>query len=149
MDFRFIGADKRETLYNEVWAEPVTTVAKRYGMSDNGLRKHCKKLGIPLPSAGYWARVKVGQQVPRPALPKVTGELRNHVRNYFIKYKADLEKLTDAELAVDEEFSLFAEETKNHIKEICSRLKVKYQLRSPHHLITEHKEETIYHCCPK
>ncbi|HHU85828.1 MAG TPA: hypothetical protein GXZ25_03320 [Peptococcaceae bacterium] len=33
MDFRFITADEREALYNEVWAEPVTTVAKRYGMS--------------------------------------------------------------------------------------------------------------------
>ncbi|MDD5701024.1 MAG: hypothetical protein PHU23_03145 [Dehalococcoidales bacterium] len=144
MDFRFIGADKREALYNEVWAEPVTTVAKRYGMSDNGLRKHCKKLGIPLPAAGYWARVKSGQQVPRPALPKVTGELRNHVRNYFIQYKADIDKLTDAELAVDEEFGLLTDETKNHIREICSQLQVKNQLRSPHHLITEHKEETIY-----
>ena len=28
MDFRFITADEREALYNEVWAEPVTTVAK-------------------------------------------------------------------------------------------------------------------------
>jgi len=144
VDFRFIGTDKREALYNEVWSEPVTTVAKRYGMSDNGLRKHCKKLGIPLPAAGYWARVKAGQQVPRPPLPKVTGELRNQVRNYFIRYKPDIEKLTDAELAVDEELSLLTEETKNHIKEICSQLQVKNQLRSPHHLITEHKEETVY-----
>ncbi len=93
MDFRFITAEKREPLYNEVWSEPVITVAKRYRMSDNGLRKHCKKLGIPLPPAGYWARVKAGQKVSRPALPKVAGELRNHVRNYFIKYKADIENL--------------------------------------------------------
>ena len=84
MDFSCITADKREALYNEVWSEPVINVAKRYGMSDNGLRKHCKRLGIPLPFAGYWARIKAGQQVPRPALPKVTGELRNHVRNYDV-----------------------------------------------------------------
>ncbi len=144
VDFRIVTADKREALYNEVWSDPVTSVAKRYGMSDNGLRKHCKKLKIPLPPAGYWARVKAGQQVHKPALPKVTGELKDRVRNYFIKYKTDLEKLTDTELAVDEEFSLFTEETKNHIKEICSQLKVKDQLRNPHHLITEHKEETLY-----
>jgi len=144
VDFRFFTGDKREALYNEIWSEPVTTVAKRYGMSDNGLRKHCKKLEIPLPSAGYWARVKAGQQIPKPALPKVTGELRDHVRNYFIKYKEDLEKLTDVELAVDEEFSLLSEETKNRIKEICSQLQLKEQLRKPHHLIAEHKEEIIY-----
>ena len=49
MDFRFVTADEREKLYNEVWTEPVTTVAQRYDISDNGLRKHCKRLGIPLP----------------------------------------------------------------------------------------------------
>ena len=29
---------KREVLYEEVWAEPVSTVAKRYGVSDVALR---------------------------------------------------------------------------------------------------------------
>lgn len=33
---------KRQELYNLVWAEPMTTICKRYGLSDNGLRKHCK-----------------------------------------------------------------------------------------------------------
>lgn len=37
---------EREKLYNEVWAEPMTTVTKRYEISDVALRKHCKKLGI-------------------------------------------------------------------------------------------------------
>jgi hypothetical protein len=144
VDFRFITADEREALYNEVWAEPVTTVAKRYGMSDNGLRKHCKRLGIPLPPSGYWARVKAGQKVSKPALPKVTGELKKHVRNYAIKYRTDLEQLTDAELMSDEELSLLREETKTFIRETCSQIQVKDKLRNPHRLITEHKEEVIY-----
>ena len=33
---------ERETLYNEVWAEAVRTVAKRYGVSDVALRKTCE-----------------------------------------------------------------------------------------------------------
>lgn len=144
MDFKYITADEREALYNEVWSEPVVTVAKRYDMSDNGLRKHCKRLGIPLPPNGYWVRVKAGQKVPKPALPKVTGELKKHVRNYAIKYRSDIEKLTDAELMADEEFSLLKDETKKLIKETCSQAQVKGQLRSPHYLITEHKEEVIY-----
>ena len=118
VDFKYLTADEREALYNEVWSEPMTTVSKRYGMSDNGLRKHCKTLGIPLPPLGYWARIKAGQKVPRTDLPKVTGEVRNHIRNYFIKFKTDIEKLTEAELVSDEEFSLLTEETKKHIKEI-------------------------------
>ena len=144
MDFRIITADQREALYNEVWSEPMTTVSKRYGMSDNGLRKHCKTLGIPMPSLGYWAKVQAGQKVPRTDLPKVTGDVRHHIRNYFIKFKTDIEKLTKAELVSDEEFSLLTEETKKAIKEICSQVQVKSQLRSPHHLITEHQTEILY-----
>jgi len=37
-------------LYEEVWAEPVTTVAKRYGISDVALRKICRRLAVPLTS---------------------------------------------------------------------------------------------------
>jgi len=144
MDFRFITADERESLYSEVWAEPVTIVAQRYGMSDNGLRKHLRRVGIPLPPTGYWAKVKAGQKVSKPALPKVTGELRKHVRNYAIKYRADINQLTDVELMSDDEFSLLRDETKRLITETCSQIQVKGQLRNPNKLITEHKEEVIY-----
>ncbi|GEM_PF-6923255 len=48
MDYKIISVDEREKLYNEVWAESVTTVAKRYEMYDTGLRKYCNRLGIPL-----------------------------------------------------------------------------------------------------
>lgn len=51
----------RNTLYEEVWAEPVKIVAERYGLSDVGLAKLCRKLEIPVPSRGYWAKVKAGR----------------------------------------------------------------------------------------
>jgi hypothetical protein len=144
MDLKYLTADERESLYNEVWAEPVTTVAKRYDISDNGLRKHCKRLGIPLPPPGYWARIAAGQKVPQTALPKVTGELKNYIRQYVIKYKPDLEQLTDAELTNEEEFNSLREETKAFIRETCAQVQVKGQLRNSHKLITEHKEECVY-----
>lgn len=50
---------EREKLYHEVWAEPMTTVAKRYGISDVALRKQCKKLDIPLPIKGHWLRFRL------------------------------------------------------------------------------------------
>src|SRR5262245_1766044 len=34
---------KREDLYDQVWAEPMRTVAKRYGVSDVALAKICRK----------------------------------------------------------------------------------------------------------
>ncbi|KWC23713.1 hypothetical protein WL48_31500 [Burkholderia ubonensis] len=64
---------EREEIYREVWSDPVSTVSKRYGLSDNGLRKICKKLGVPLPAAGYWARLRAGQRIKRPKLPKHDG----------------------------------------------------------------------------
>ena len=39
----------RQTLYAEVWEAPMTILAKRYGTSDVGLAKVCKKLHVPVP----------------------------------------------------------------------------------------------------
>lgn len=61
----------RETLYNEVWTDPVTVVAPRYGLSDVGLAKICRTLAIPLPSRGYWAKVKAGKIMNRVPLPEL------------------------------------------------------------------------------
>lgn len=58
----------REELYNLVWKEPLTTLSKKYDISDNGIRKKCLKLKIPLPNAGYWAKVKFGKKIP-PKMP--------------------------------------------------------------------------------
>ncbi len=41
---------EREKLYDEVWKEPVLVVAKRYGLSNVGLAKACRKTRCP-PSA--------------------------------------------------------------------------------------------------
>lgn len=60
----------RETLYREVWEEPVSTVAKRYKVSDVAIHKVCKSLGIPTPSLGYWAKLRAGKQVVKEPLPK-------------------------------------------------------------------------------
>ena len=66
MSIRF----EREALYEEVWSEPLTKLGKKYGLSDNGVRKICIALNIPLPKAGHWARIAAGHQVPRVPLPK-------------------------------------------------------------------------------
>jgi hypothetical protein len=59
----------REKLYMEIWAEPVRTVAKRYGVSDVALAKTCTKLKIPRPPVGYWAKKEAGKEPSRPELP--------------------------------------------------------------------------------
>jgi hypothetical protein len=60
----------REALYEEAWATPLTTLAKVYGISDVALAKVCRRLNVPLPGRGYWAKVAAGHAVKKWPLPK-------------------------------------------------------------------------------
>jgi hypothetical protein len=64
----------REELYKLVWAEPMTSVCKKYGLTDNGLRKHCKSMNIPTPPMGYWSKLKHGKNAEITPLPKLAPE---------------------------------------------------------------------------
>ncbi|OGA61662.1 MAG: hypothetical protein A3G81_07475 [Betaproteobacteria bacterium RIFCSPLOWO2_12_FULL_65_14] len=74
---------ERAKLYQEVWTEPVTKVAKSYGVSDVALRKICRKLGVPMPPLGYWMKLAAGKKIPAPPLPKHTGPTQI-VRQRFV-----------------------------------------------------------------
>ena len=50
----------RETLAREVWETPVRQLARKYGVSDIAVRKHCKRMGIALPGRGYWQKIGNG-----------------------------------------------------------------------------------------
>jgi hypothetical protein len=60
----------REDLYELAWSKPMSELAKDFAISDVALAKRCKKLGIPVPGRGYWARLDAGQTPYRPKLPK-------------------------------------------------------------------------------
>ena len=59
----------RSELYTLVWAEPVSTVGPRLGLSSAGLAKLCGRHDIPIPTRGFWARLAAGQTPARQALP--------------------------------------------------------------------------------
>lgn len=59
----------RQALYEQVWAQPMTKVAKEYGISNVALAKICKKLNIPCPWRGYWRRKETGKSVKPLPLP--------------------------------------------------------------------------------
>ena len=61
---------ERETLYQELWSYPAVMVAKTYGVSDVMIHKACKKLNVPTPPPGYWAKKKAGQNPPVIPLPE-------------------------------------------------------------------------------
>ena len=59
----------RRELYNLVWSVPITRLSKKYGLSDVGFAKICKKYKIPRPPRGYWARIASGQKLKKTPLP--------------------------------------------------------------------------------
>jgi hypothetical protein len=102
----------RETLYNEVWAEPVSIVAPRYGLSDVGLAKICRSLAIPLPSRGYWAKVKAGRIMAKASLPqlKQSGPVTTGLSKLDSKQATDRERTKKATSVIRREVEQFAAE---------------------------------------
>jgi hypothetical protein len=89
---------RRTDLYAEVWQEPVRTIAKRYGISDVALVKICRKLEVPLPGRGYWARTAAGQTIPATPLPALKhGQPAQYTSAR--RLEPDEPSLVDAEIA--------------------------------------------------
>ncbi|CAE6695808.1 hypothetical protein [Paraburkholderia domus] len=92
----------RQKLYEEVWAEPVTKVSKRYGISDVGLRKICVGLDIPVPPVGHWAKLAAGKTVEKPALPASKGATSYRRTVYRDERDDDLARRAQARIDEDE-----------------------------------------------
>jgi hypothetical protein len=61
----------RDDLYRGAWENPMSILAKSYNISDVALAKICRKLKIPVPPRGYWARIRSGHRMNKPKLPKL------------------------------------------------------------------------------
>ena len=62
----------REKLYEQVWSQPMRTVAQAYAVSDVWLAKVCRRLKMPVPGRGYWAKKAAGMKVGRrPKLQQI------------------------------------------------------------------------------
>jgi hypothetical protein len=60
----------RRELYDLVWVEPLSRLAKRFKISDNGLRKICKRMNIPIPAMGHWQKIQYNKKVVITKLPE-------------------------------------------------------------------------------
>lgn len=58
----------RFELYELVWSEPMVALARRYLISDTGLRKLCRRMEIPIPNIGHWQNVQHGKTRKRKPL---------------------------------------------------------------------------------
>ena len=59
----------RQKLHALVWAEPMRTLAGRFGISDVAFRKECCRMHVPVPPRGHWARRAAGKATVEAALP--------------------------------------------------------------------------------
>ena len=65
----------REELYEKVWSTPGTKLAEELGISDVAITKRCKKLNVPRPSRGYWAKLAAGKKPRKLPLPPTQDEV--------------------------------------------------------------------------
>lgn len=72
----------REDLYRQVWATPLRKVAQGYGISDVALAKVCRKLNVPVPGRGHWAKVAAGKVPKARALPETARERTATIRRH-------------------------------------------------------------------
>lgn len=61
----------RSDLFERIWSSPMLALSAEWGMSDRGLAKACRRLKIPVPARGYWAKKAAGHRTRRPVLPKL------------------------------------------------------------------------------
>lgn len=116
----------RKKLYDLVWSKPLTTLAKEYNYSDNGLRKICKKHNIPTPNAGNWAKLRHGKPSPIKPLPK--GE--NAIIDLYIREEENKSIHSNSQLA----------KIKNDLQNSGLNFQVPDRINSPHPLVKKAKE---------
>ncbi|CAG1064751.1 hypothetical protein BAC1_00316 [uncultured bacterium] len=121
----------RKELYEQVWSEPMIKLSKRYGLSDVGLRKRCKKLNIPVPALGYWRKKEVGKAEPPPPLPPFDGD---ETIEFHVKVEKAERQPLDAEHYTEAEAKIAFESDENN------RICVPSTLRSPHPYVAKTKE---------
>lgn len=62
----------RDELYRQVWDQPLSRVSEGYGVSAVALGKTCKKLSVPVPGRGHWAKLVHGKEgTKKPPLLKL------------------------------------------------------------------------------
>lgn len=59
----------RQEMHDLIWSTPAIKLATEFGVSDVAIAKRCKRLNVPRPSRGYWAKLAAGQKPKRTLLP--------------------------------------------------------------------------------
>jgi len=115
----------RDQLYVEVWCQPITKLAPKYGISDVGLKKICRALNVPTPPRGYWAQVQNGIKVTKTPLPK-------------LKIGQPITYTIQKPESLNNRATLTQENVSGEARQIIIKLKAKKPLRVPKQLSNPH-----------
>lgn len=124
----------RKELYELVWSQPMLKVAKQHGMSDRGIAKICRRMNIPVPPRGYWAKLQNGKKVKKIALPPPQAG-----QDHDVYFQFD----PNAEAEMDQEHTRNAERNKpiqpqlQYEQDPANRIRVSATLIEPHPLVSK------------
>ena len=123
----------REELYGLVWSVPMTKIGEKFGYSDNGIRKICKKYNIPTPKAGYWQKIEFGKSVKKTPLPELEVE------------QIEIRKVFDGRQKIKPDKTILSGLLKE--QKIKNKIRVSKSLSNPHPLVslTKKKCTTDFH----
>ncbi len=159
----------RQKLYDEVWNQSVTGVAKKYNLNYGRLIKSLKEADVPYPSSGYWTRVVCGKDVSgevvqlsgageeavklllanavvsrskktKPVNVKATEPIQEQPKVEVVDVIPVVEPPADVELAIpDTILSFLPEEERAEVIRIISNLEIK-QNAHLHKKLVEYKK---------
>lgn len=121
---------QRQALYDQVWAQPMTKLAKEYGISNVALAKIFKKLNIPYPWRGYWRRKETGKAVKQLPLPANSDPAKQ-----VVTIHRTIRPEAVAQMSEDTSQRVAAEQAPEQKIEVPDRL------TKPHRLLSEHLTE--------
>ena len=85
----------RDEFYELVWSNPITHLAKRFGLSDVAVHKICRKHAVPTPPPGWWAKQSAGKSVKRTPLPAAEGNGETKITIASAEFGAEPEPLRE------------------------------------------------------
>ncbi|MBT4036355.1 MAG: hypothetical protein HOB84_08735 [Candidatus Marinimicrobia bacterium] len=116
----------REQLYEKVWSQPAIAIAKELGISDVAVAKICKKLNVPKPKLGYWAKKQHGKRIRQTPLP----QLKPGTPESYTIHPTQAEGLPDeAQIIIDQQ--------QNYEKDEANKITVKETLHGAHSLVSQ------------
>lgn len=122
----------RQELYEMVWKEPRSRIAKRFGIKDTTLKQTCERMHIPLPENGYWSKLKFGKPVVVVKLPD----------NYDGDNEVSIDSLIQEEKTPKSQQQKIIGEIENKLGLLLSAQK---RLTNPHPLIIKTKNKLESH----